>query len=135
MKKIILLLLGAFSIAACDLGGGEEVEFVLSPVQDVTMATAYKVDSVSVIYVRYKRPDDCHVFNGYYYYPQGYTRTCAIEFVHMTNQGNCQEDDTVYEIPLNFKPRYSGTYTFRFWDGMNPDGTQHFFEAEAVVNN
>ncbi|RZJ31968.1 MAG: hypothetical protein EOO48_00480 [Flavobacterium sp.] len=135
MKKIILLVLGAFSIISCDLGSGEaNAEFVLAPVQDVTMPATYKVDSVSVITVRYKRPDDCHIFNGYYYNPEGMTRTCAIEFAHLTNQSNCVADEEVYEVPLNFRPVTAGIYTFRFWDGTNPDGSQHFFEAEADVN-
>lgn len=135
MKKIILLVLAAFSIISCDLGGEERAEFVLAPVQDVTMPDTYKVDSVSIIKVRYKRPDDCHIFNGYYYSPQGYTRTCAIEFVHLTDQNNCVADEDVYEVPLNFKPRSAGTYLFRFWNGTNTDGEQTYFEAEAIVNN
>lgn len=135
MKKIILLVIATFSILSCSLDNGENVEFVLSPVQDVTMADTYKVDSISVITVRYKRPNDCHVFNGYYYAANDLTRTCAIEFVRMSDQSNCEADETVYEVPLNFKPRYAGTYTFRFWDSTNTDGTQHFIEEEAIVNN
>jgi hypothetical protein len=135
MKRIVLLLLIAFSAVSCDLGDGPQAEYVIAPVQDVTMATAYKVDSISKIIIRYTRPDDCHIFNGYYYVYQGNTRVCAVEFAKMLNQDNCQPDVTVYEVPLNFKPTSAGTYLFRFWDGTNADGTDHFFEAEAIVNN
>lgn len=134
MRKLVLLILIAISAISCDLGDAPSTEFVISPVQDVTMASAYKVDSISQILIRYKRPNDCHIFNGYYYSIEGYTRTCAIEFARM-NESNCQEDQMVYEVPLNFKPPSTGTYLFRFWDGMNTDGTDHFFEAEAVVNH
>lgn len=133
MRKIILVVLVAFGVVSCSLDGSEQAEFILAPIQDVTMATSYKVDSISVITVRYKRPDDCHIFNGYYYYPQGMTRTCAVEFVHLTDQSDCMPDDDVYEIPLNFKPAVPGVYLFRFWDGNDADGSQHYFEAEAEV--
>ncbi len=134
MKKLFLLLLVGISVASCDLGSNDNTQYVLGPVQDVTMASTYKVDSISEITVRYTRPNDCHIFQGYYYSAEGMTRNCAIEFAKV-DASDCQEDQTVYELPLRFKPRYAGTYLFRFWDGTNEDGTQHFFEAEAVVNN
>lgn len=134
MKKLGLLLLifTGIVIASCDPGSEEHAEYVLAPIEDVTMATSYKVDSISEIMVRYKRPDDCHIFQGYYYSSDGMTRTCAIEYVKM-DRSNCQEDEIVYQIPLRFKPQVAGTYTFRFWDGTNQDGTDHYFVAEAVV--
>lgn len=134
MKKLSLLLvaLTAIIMTSCDPGSSEDAEYVLAPVEDVTMATSYKVDSISEIMVRYKRPDDCHIFQGYYYSVDGMTRTCAIEFVKL-DRSDCQPDEVTYQIPLRFKPQVAGTYTFRFWDGSNQDGTDHFFVAEAVV--
>jgi hypothetical protein len=134
MKKLVLVFLMAFTAISCDLGSEDRTEYVLGPVQDVTMATAYKVDSVSEIMVRYKRPNDCHLFQGFYYNAVNSTRTVAIEYAKLDNT-SYQDDPTIYEVPLRFEPRAPGTYIFRFWDGTGTDGQDHFFVAEAVVNN
>jgi hypothetical protein len=134
MKKLVLLVLMGFTAISCDLGNDDNTEYVLGPVQDVTMASAYKVDSVSEIMVRYKRPNDCHVFQGFYYSASGMTRTVAIEYAKLDYE-NYQDDPTIYEVPLRFQPRYPGTYIFNFWDGTDTNGQDHFFVTEAVVNN
>jgi hypothetical protein len=134
MKRLALLLLTAIVFISCDLGSEDSAQFVLGPVQDVTMATTYKVDSISEIMVRYKRPNDCHIFQGFYYSAVDSTRIVAIEYAWL-DQPNYQEDPTVYEVPLRFKPQHTGTYVFRFWDGTGTDGEDHFYVAEAVVNH
>lgn len=132
MKRLVILALIAISAISCDLGEEDKTQFVLGPIQDVTMASAYKVDSVSVITIRCVRPTDCHIVNGFFYDINGFTRTVAMEFA-VTDGDNCQPETYPYEVPLNFKPTTPGTYLFRFWDGQNQDGTDHFYEAEAVV--
>lgn len=134
MKKFALLLLAAVAFASCDLDNGQNTEFVLGPVQDVTMASSYKVDSISEIMVRYKRPDDAHLFQGFYYQRLDSIRVVAIQYARL-EQSNPAPDNEVYEVPLKFKPTMPGTYVFKFWDGTNQDQTDHFFVAEAVVNN
>lgn len=136
MKKLVLLALTVVALASCELGSGDDdnTQFAVGPVHDVTMASTYKVDSISEIMVRYKRPDDSHIFQGFYYQAVDFNRVVAIEYVKLDHQ-NPAVDDQIYEVPLKFKPRYAGTYVFKFWDGTNQDGTDHFFVAEAVVNN
>ena len=134
MKKLVLLLLAAVALISCDMGNEDSTQFVLGPVQDVTMASSYKVDSISEIMVRYKRPDDAHIFQGFYYQAIDSVRVVAIQYARL-NQPNPGIDNEVYEVPLKFKPRQAGTYVFKFWDGENQDQTDHFFVAEAVVNN
>jgi hypothetical protein len=135
MRKLVLLVLATIAFAACDMSVGDDnTQFVLGPVQDVTMASSYKVDSISEIMVRYKRPDDAHIFQGFYYDAIGFNRVVAIQYARL-NQSNPAIDNEVYEVPLRFKPTQPGTYVFKFWDGTNQDQTDHYFVAEAVVNN
>jgi hypothetical protein len=135
MKKLVLLLLMSVAFISCDISSGaeENTTFVLGPVQDVTMASHYKVDSTSQIMVRYKRPNDAHIFQGFYYQSVESTRTVCIQYARL-DEASPAVDNEVYEVPLNFKPSHTGTYVFKFWDGTNQDATDHFFVAEAVVN-
>ena len=133
MKRMIFLFMVAITAISCDLNDDENAaEYVISPVQDVTMPATFKVDSISQIKIRYKRPTDCHIFNGFYYDADRYNRTVAIYFAKL-NRSDCAPTENVFEVPLDFKPKYAGTYTFKFWDGSNEDGTDHFTEYQAVV--
>lgn len=134
MKKLVFLVLAAITIASCDTGSNETTTFAIGPVQDVTMASTYKVDSISEIMIRYKRPSDAHMFVGFYYQAVDLNRIVAIEYARL-DRNNPGEDTEVYEVPLKFRPSSPGTYVFKFWDGVNQDGTDHFYVAEAVVNN
>ncbi len=134
MKKLIFLCLLTLTIASCELSGdGHATHYVLGPVQEVEMPATYRVDSISEIIIRYNRPDNCHVFNGFYYVADNYTRTVAIEYARMDRNDCISDPEEVFEVPLRFKPRQPGTYLFRFWDGVNDDGTNHFFETEVNV--
>jgi len=135
MKKLVLLFVLATAFISCDISSGNDNEttFALGPVQDVTMASSYKVDSTSQIMIRYKRPDDAHIFQGFYYQAVGLTRTVCIQYARL-DEPSPALDNEVYEVPLNFKPSSPGTYVFKFWDGTNQDATDHFYVAEAVVN-
>ena len=131
MKKLFLLVMLGVSLTSC-VSDNEGTQFYLSTVEDVTMASAYKVDSTSQIMIKYKRPTDCYLFNGFLYEDSEMTRNVAVKFAKL-DQNNCQLDETVYEIPLNFRPTAPGTYHFRFWNNRLPDGTDTFIEADAVV--
>jgi hypothetical protein len=135
MKKLFILVLTAIAFASCDMSGSEDnTQFVLGPVEDVTMPSSFKVDSVSEIMVRYKRPNDAHIFQGFYYEAVNFNRVVAIQYAKL-DQSDPAVDNEIYEVPLRFKPMQPGTYVFKFWDGLNQDETDHFFVAEAVVNN
>ena len=124
----------AIASVSCDVGSGDDNStFVLGPVQDVTMPNRFKVDSTSQIMVRYKRPDDAHIFQGFYYQAAGTTRTVCIQYARL-DEASPALDNQVYEVPLNFRPSQPGVYVFKFWDGSNQDTTDHFYVAEAVVN-
>lgn len=134
MKKLVLLFMLVLAISACSLNDEPKSESVLLPVESVVMPTAYKVDSLSVITIKYRRPTDCHIFNGFYYDINGNTRTVAINAVKL-NQNNCQEASaTLFEVPLNFEPRVAGPYVFKFWTGTDANNVDQFLTYEIEVS-
>lgn len=131
MNKLLVILVSVFVFASCS-NDDEGTQFFLSTVENVDVPTSFKVDSISKFLVHYKRPTNCHIFNGLYVGVDNFTRNVAVQFAKL-DQGNCDPDETVYEMPLNFQPKTSGTYLFRFWNGRTPEGIDTFLEYEAVV--
>lgn len=135
MKKIISALAIGFLFISCDLGDEETSSLELLPVNSVDMPTAFAKDSITEIPVRYTRPTTCHFFNDFYYSRVGFKRTVAIYTVNL-NQTNCQNDNvTLVEVPLRFKPAELGTYTFRFYTGDNAQGVSQYIEYDAIVDH
>lgn len=134
MKKLVFALFVTFSIWSCDVGDDTATHFVISPVQDVTMPTTFKVDSISQIMIRYKRLTDCYIFNGIYYGISENTRTVAIKFARLNESDCIPDDNSIYEVPLDFKPALPGTYVFKFLTGRAEDGTELYTEYEVLVD-
>jgi hypothetical protein len=134
MKRGIFIVLAAISLVACDLGDEPNTEYELGPIEGVTMAASYRVDSTSQIMVTCIRPTDCHILNGFYYDVHGFTRTVAMQFAVVGDE-NCQPEEPPYpyDVPLNFRPQQPGTYHFKFWTGVDDEGNDTFIEADAFV--
>ncbi|MBF6607829.1 MAG: hypothetical protein ITG00_03725 [Flavobacterium sp.] len=133
MKKFMFLLLLAFAVNACSVDDGVTSVEVLLPVEDVEMPTQYTVDHLSTFMVKYRRPTDCHIFNGFYTETEGNISTIGIKAVKF-NQDNCLDDDeSLYEIPLQWTPTEPGEYMFKFWTGNTVAGEPIFIEHEIVV--
>lgn len=133
MKKAFLVLVVLITFVSCDATSEDNgTQYFIAPVENATMPSTFKVDSTSQIMIAYKRPSQCHIFNGFYYDVDQTTRTVAVQFAKL-QQSECMEDETVYNIPLLFKPTSPGTYLFRFWNGTNAEGQDTYIEAEALV--
>lgn len=132
MKKVALFFVLAIVLVSCSSDDGNSPAYFMSYVDSVEMPGSYKVDSVSVIQINYKRPSDCHIYDGIYYKQDGFTRTVAVQFIRPDDQPDCQPDNTVYQMPLPFKPKVSGTYLFKFWSGRH-QGHDTYLEYEIVV--
>ena len=133
MKKLALLLLIAITISSCSLSDTPDRDFVLMPVETITMPDTYTVGNISQILIKYRRPTQCHIFNGFYYDINENERTVAIQAVKL-NQTNCPDDsENIYEVPLDFKPTTAGDYTFKFWTGVDGNGVDQYIEYDVVV--
>ena len=133
MKKIFLFISIVLVLISCSLNNEPENEIVQLPVVEVTMPATFSVGNISRILVRYKRPTQCHIFNGFYYNINESTRIVAIQCIKL-KQNNCPVDPgDLYEVPLDFKPTVSGNYTFKFWLGTVDNMVDQYLTYEIVV--
>ena len=133
MKKLLLLVIAIIAVS-CSVGDDTSTNFKVIPIYQFDVPTTFKTDSVSIFKVRYKRESDCQIFNGIYF--NGTTDDdirIGIKVAELP-ESNCNPDgETVYEVPLYFKPTHSGTYVFNFWSGKDPNGEDHFSNTQIIV--
>jgi hypothetical protein len=135
MKKIVFLITLGLLVISCDVTPDETYSYEVSPVFEIVMPTAFKKDSITEIPVKYKRPSTCNLFNKFYYESEGFDRYIAIETLKV-NQDNCQVDtQTIYEVPLKFKPVELGTYHLKFWTGPDAQGVDQYLTYDVVVDH
>lgn len=133
MKKLFFLFTLIVILSSCSVGDDADRNFTLLPVYEVDVPNKFKLDSISNFNLKFKRQTDCQIFNGIYFVPTGNIVNIAIKVVELQESG-CQVDsESVYEIPLQFKPTVSGTYTFKFWNGKNPNGIDQYINSEVIV--
>lgn len=134
MKKILYLLMFAFAVISCSLDDNPVAEHLFLPVESVIMPDQFLENQIATIQIKYRRPTDCHIFNGFYYDAVANTRTVAIRAVKLS-QGNCMDDtENVFEVPLDFKPAVAGDYLFKFWAGTDDNGIDQYLEYTIIVD-
>jgi hypothetical protein len=134
MKRLLVLFFISFLFNSCSVGSDETREFVNLPVQSAVMPTAMTVDEISQITIKYTRPTDCYIFNGFNLNNDAFTCFVAIEAVKL-KQSNCMPDsDNLFEVTFLYKPTVTGIYTFKFWAGKDTNGNDTFisYEIEAL---
>ncbi|MBD3581635.1 putative periplasmic lipoprotein [Flavobacterium selenitireducens] len=133
MKKLLFFFLLAITVTACvpdDTPKSDEFALV---VEDATVPASMVSGQMATIQVKYRRPTDCHIFNGFYIDSDGFTQTISVRSLKF-NDSNCNDDsETLYDVPLNFMPSQAGTYRFKFWKGQDGNGAPIFIEFESVV--
>ena len=134
MKKIMFLFLLAFAVNSCSLSDEATSQEALLPIESVEMPQTFTPDSSSTIMVSYRRPTDCHIFNGFHYTTvEDSVTTIGIRAV-VFNQDNCTDDSgNLYEVPLDFVPTEAGEYRFKFWTGNDAQGQPTFIEHTVEV--
>ena len=134
MKKLLVLVFLSFLVNSCSVGADETRVNELLPVQSVVLPTAMAVDDISQITVKYTRPTDCYIFNGFNLNIDGFTNYVAVQAVKL-KESNCMPDnENVLEVTLLYKPTVAGLYTFKFWTGKDTAGNNTFisYEIEAL---
>lgn len=130
MKRILIVIFLSFIVNSCSVGSSETSENVLLPIQSVVLPNAMTVDVISQIVVKYTRPTDCYIFNGYSLNSDGFTNFVAVKAVKLS-QSNCLPDnENLFEVTLLYKPTVSGVYTFKFWTGKDTNGNDTFLSYE-----
>lgn len=135
MKKWIFIISIFFALNSCSVDSETDRDFVLLPIATIEMPMNYSIGNISRIKIKYKRPTECHIFNGFYSEYENtdlFTKTVAIQAVKLNNSG-CQEDESLFEVDLEFKPLVEGVYTFRFWIGKDENGVDQYEIREVEV--
>lgn len=122
MKKLLfsVLILG-LSITSCD----DDDDY-----QTIESIDKIKIDSVKIVndtmdvfsiqsiktYSTY--PSHCEGFYGYDYVHNDNLARTVTAYKYITN-GPCTQVTYTSANQINFSPRKTGTYTFKFWNGGN----------------
>lgn len=133
MKNLVYLFLLAFAFNSCSHDDTNTSEEVLLPIASVEMPATITVDNLATMMITYNRPTDCHIFNGFYKTVDGSTYTVGISALKFKQQNCMPDDQSIYEIPLQWTPTSAGEYTFKFWKGDNSSGIPQFIEYQVVV--
>ncbi len=133
MKKLMFLFLLAFAVNSCSTDDGKSSQEFLLPIESVVMPSSYSLNDEAMMMVSYRRPTDCHIFNGFYINTEGEISTIGIRALKF-DQANCMNDDqSLYEIPLKWTPTEAGHYTFKFWTGDDSDGVPQYIEEVITI--
>ncbi|RZJ68405.1 MAG: hypothetical protein EOO50_01030 [Flavobacterium sp.] len=133
MRKLLFFLVLAFSIFSCSVDSKPESTEFLLPVESVEAPTSMYAGQTTTFQVGYRRPTDCHIFNGFYNNSDGSAQIVAVRALKF-DQGNCMDDsENIYVVPYQFTPDVPGDYLFKFWKGNNETGAPEYLEYEVIV--
>lgn len=135
MKKIALLLLTLFVLNSCSFEGTEPNYFLeVLPVESFIVPEQFETNGTYEITVKYKRPSDCHFYEGIYYEKDGDNRIIGVQS-RVLNDNDCLPlEDEPLEIKFDFvcTPGYT-RYVFKFFKGHDTEGNNIFEEVEVPV--
>lgn len=139
MKKL-LMLLGVIALAIACVPEDDDnlkfhVEFV--PVESVEVPEFMTPGQNYQIKVNFRRPNDCHYFDGFYYEAQGSVRVVAVQTLFIED-ANCSPiaaqdpDQETFTLQCPLEYAYD-SYTFKFYQGENEQGQQLYLEKVVPV--
>jgi len=136
MKKIILFTLFLLTLASCSIDDDQpSYDYVVIPIESYTLPQTFKLGETYEIKLKYKKPSDCHYFQGIYYDKELNIRTIAIQMEVNTYQVCTQPIPELLEVSFNFYVTNTGSYIFKFYKGVDASGADVFEEVEVSVIN
>jgi hypothetical protein len=138
MKKLLLLFVMLSLLISCVPEEDNlkfHVEFV--PVESVEVPETVTPGHTYDIKLKYRKPTDCHYFDGFYYEANGSVRVVAIQTMVIEN-ANCQplvnEELETASFDFVCSPAYNAdSYVFKFYKGEDGAGIQQYLEIEVPV--
>ena len=136
MKKIVLLTLFLLTLAGCSIDDNQpNYSYEVLPIDSYTLPQSFTLGQTYVIKLKYKKPSDCHSFQGIYYDKNLNVRTIGIQTT-VFESANCKPlTDEPTEVTFNFYVTNSGSYIFKFYKGEDANGQNIFEEVEIPVTN
>jgi hypothetical protein len=137
MKKLLSIVFAIFLLNSCTVDQEEQRSYTISvlPIESVVMpvaTTTLPAPTTYPIIIKYRNPNSCTRYNGFYYKKELLNRTVGIEVIS-ENGRTCATDNTLVEKTLNFEPLSPGTYTFKFYTGEDANGVNQYNIQTIVV--
>ena len=130
MKNILFLICTFVLILACSPDDRQEISLKILPVESYVLPDSLELGSTQTFKIRYKRPSNCHYFEGFYYEKSLNQRTIGITTSVL--QDDCQTlTGNPLEVDLKFFTTNTGNYIFKFYKGKDAAGI-NIFESVTV---
>ena len=134
MKNLLLILIATCLFAACSKDEPQKFSLEILPVESFILPDTLVLGTTHVFKIKYKRPSNCHYFEGFYYKRSLNERTVAISTSVL--QDNCTPlTGTPVEVELKFLASNNGTYIFKFYKGKDSAGNNLFVSDTIPVKN
>lgn len=141
MKKLLLLFITLVILSSCSPEEGNTIPF---HIEFLSVDTVEVPQSITPGYdyamtITYRRPTDCHYFQGFYYEQQGDVHIIAPQTMVLETEG-CQPLDNAapevetftFQCDENYEYDH---YIFKFYTGEDQIGNQSFYSIEVPVVN
>ena len=139
MKKLLLIFALVIIGSSCSMEGPDTVRFHMEfvPVESVEMPLHFTMGGSHEIRIKYRRPNACHYFDGFYYEVDGdiiivAPQTIVLEDAKCIPLETTEPDEAVLNFICSTAYSYA-QYTFKFYKGEDAQGNQLFEEMKVPV--
>ena len=139
MKKLVSIVLALFLLNSCSVDQDEQPNYTVSvlPIESVimpTVSTTLPAPTTYPIIIKYKNPNSCTRYNGFYYKKDSNIRIVGITASVL--QENCTPlTGAPLEVELKFLPSNTGKYIFKFYKGKDAAGNNLFVTDTIPVKD
>jgi len=139
MKKIALLFLAVITLSSCSPEEDEaQFYYEVLPVESFKVPQSVGIGQTYEVEMTYKRPSDCHFYDGCYYKTESSSTIVGIQ-TYVLDLNNCTtlEDEAPIEVSFTFKvdgaQNLAQPYTFKFYKGKDTNGNDIFEEVQIPI--
>ncbi|MBF00454.1 lipoprotein [Flavobacterium coralii] len=139
MKKLLLLLVLVAGLSACSLEEDTpQFEVAFLPVESLELPESMVPGHTYPIKIYYKRPDDCHYFDGFYTEKANDSEILAVQAL-VIQDAKCKSLESeeaewaMYDFtcPNNLDITQYSAYSFQIFKGVDSQGNR-IFETVSV---
>jgi hypothetical protein len=136
MKKIVLLTLFVLTLVGCSIDDDQpNYSYEVLPIDSYTLPESFTLGETYEIKLKYKKPSNCHSFQGIYYDKELNIRTIGIQTTVLESTDCTPLTAEPIEVSFKFYVTNTGSYIFKFYKGEDANGENIFEEVEIPVTN
>ena len=133
MRLFLLLLLG-ITLVSCEIDlDDENISFEKVAAFDIIVPSNLTVNFEYDVSFNYALVNDCRSFYNIEVESLADNVRKITAFVEVDNNRNCSSVYSEHTHTFKFKPRTTGTYIFKFWNGVDASGMDSFETHEITV--